>query len=92
MLKLYTLIMEFHGGKYISQVYAKDELSAMREWASTLDVSEIQGMGEKMKSDLIKRIQEEEPVKIRQRENVWSFLIHPLGKTCDVDMILTIPE
>jgi hypothetical protein len=92
MSNMYTFIMEFCGGKYISQVHARDEVLAMQKWAITLDVSEIQWMGEKVKADLIHRVADEIPVKIQNRENVWSFLVHPLGKLCDVDIILTVAE
>jgi hypothetical protein len=89
---MYTFVMEFYGGKYISQVHAMDEVLAMQKWAITLDISEIQGMGEKVKADLIHRVADEIPVKIQNRENVWSLLVHPLGKLCDVDIVLTVAE
>lgn len=92
MAKFYTFIMAFGGGKYISQVHAENEKAAMEEWSKALDVSQIEGMGEKVKTDLVRKIVDEEPIEIKGCEYVWSFLIHAMGKPCDVDFVLTLPS
>jgi len=90
MANLYTFIMEFCGGIYISQVYAENETAAMQEWAKALDVSKIEGMGERAKADIVGKIAGEEPIAIEGCDYVWSFLVHALGKTCHVDFVLTL--
>lgn len=40
---LYTVICDFNGGTYISQVRASDERAGLHEWASYLDVEQPLG-------------------------------------------------
>ncbi len=46
---LYTFIMDFRGGTYISQIQEKDLMPAIQLWAETLLVEEIQYLGERVK-------------------------------------------
>jgi len=91
MLKLYTFIMDYEGGKYISQVHAEDESSAMIEWAKYLNIDQIEDMDEKHKSHLLKIIIDEKPITITGCTHVWSFIVHPLNQRCDVNVVLTVP-
>ncbi|WP_431052978.1 hypothetical protein [Roseateles sp. L2-2] len=46
-MALYTFIMDYDGGTYISQIRATSHLAAMRKWARTRTPGEISGMGVK---------------------------------------------
>ena len=75
-MELYTFIMEYLGGTYISQVKADSNTNAMRTWIKNLLIQEIEGFTEK---DLKKLIEydfcDEEPVLLNELKNTWHFLI-----------------
>ena len=50
---LYTFVMDYKGGIYISQVREKSPRRVLRKWAEQLDISPIRGMGPKAKAQLI---------------------------------------
>ncbi len=52
-MDLYTFIMAFRGGTYISQVYADNVKSACFEWAKQLTVNDIKYFGPTAKRELI---------------------------------------
>lgn len=87
--KLFTIVMEFNGGKYVSQVYATGVRAALNEWSKSLDESKIFGMGIKTKAELTCLVREETPVEYEGLRNAWSCLLHPRGKLCEVDIFLT---
>lgn len=77
-MSLYTFIMDYKGGTYLSQVNTENSLKdACFNWANQLKPSEIVGFGEKTKVKLIEQIQDKEIVPIKNLLNVWclSFLI-----------------
>ena len=59
---LYTVILDYRGGTYISQVMAKSAQAAVLAWAQSLDCSQIKYLGERRKQALIKAI-EDDPYK-----------------------------
>ena len=71
-MALYTFIMEFMGGTYISQVREKTLVKACLKWARTLNSDDIKGLGPKGHDLLIREVEEEcQPVPISDTRNVW---------------------
>ena len=70
-MPLYTFIMEYAGGTYISQVKAPSPKSACVKWAQGLDVSQVSGFGGKSKELLIGHMRDESPVSINGVVNTW---------------------
>jgi len=78
--KLYTFIMEFNGGTFISQVTAPDHTSAIESWATSLNPDEIKGFLASMKSEILRDMCEESPTLLNGLTNVWCiFFITKLG-------------
>jgi hypothetical protein len=73
-MELYTFIMEYKEGTYISQVRASDLNEAREKWAKEINISEIQNFGVKAKERLIEEMQDSEniPVKLNGLTNIWS--------------------
>lgn len=67
---LFTFILDYKGGTYISQVFASFE-GAGRRWAEQLDISSIDSFDEKMRTGLIDGISEETVTPITGADNVW---------------------
>lgn len=74
---MYTFIMEFREGTYVSQVHAASLTNAVIEWAKSLAVDEIRYLGQTGKAEMIKMSKEAEPVLLKGLANVWfeSFAI-----------------
>ena len=73
-MELYTFIMEYLGGTYISQVKAKDEFNAMQIWLKALKVKEIKGFTKYQYQKLLKEdFEDEKPILIEGCKNVWCF-------------------
>jgi hypothetical protein len=69
---LYTIVMEYLGGNYSSQVKAKNEREAIRVWILQLDLEKIEGFSEKNRQKLIESdFEDHEPVPINGLKNIW---------------------
>ncbi len=89
-MELYTFIMEYLGGTYISQVKAQDEYNAMRQWISNLNVHEIKGLTIRDKQKIIKNdFEDEEAVLIKGIKNTWHFSIRTKKGIGFVNFVMT---
>jgi hypothetical protein len=70
-MPIYTFMMEYAGGTYISQVKATSPKSACSKWAQSLDVSQISGLHERSKQTLLKQMKEEAPLPLDGLLNAW---------------------
>ncbi|MEN2402534.1 hypothetical protein GKZ90_0022275 [Flavobacterium sp. MC2016-06] len=71
---LYSFIMEYDGGCYISQVHADNEHEVIRVWLNQLDVNFIENFSEKDKERLIMEdFIDEDPIPILGCKNIWDI-------------------
>lgn len=71
---LYSFIMEYDDGSYISQVEATNEREAMISWLENLDISTIDNFSLNDKIRLIEEnFIEENPILISGCKNIWCF-------------------
>ncbi len=75
-MPLYTFIMEYAGGTYISQIKAPSPKSACLKWAKSIALSQISHIGEKGKESLFDQIEEETPAKLDGITNTWCITAH----------------
>jgi hypothetical protein len=54
---LYTVLMEYRGGTYVSQVVADSVAGSLRVWAAALDVAAIAALGAQWKAELLRDIE-----------------------------------
>lgn len=88
---LYTFILDFQGGTYISQVRAKDEKEAMHIWATNLEIESIPRFGHRMKTELIVDM-EETTLTASSLVHHWCFGILPCGRFGQVNIIKTVEQ
>lgn len=69
-MALYTFIMDYKGGTYISQIRSSFR-NAPIKWARNLDVSGVFGFGKNAKDVLIEAMGLEEPVALDDVKNGW---------------------
>jgi len=76
-MPLYTFVLEFWGGTYISQFEGETAYYAALIWANNLKTKEIPHLRKKHKKLLLAELNQNSLVKLRGVNNVWcdSFLI-----------------
>jgi hypothetical protein len=89
-MPLYTFIMEFEGGSYISQVKASSPKSACVKWAEILDPSGIYRLSETGKSILVEEMRKEVPVAIKGVTNTWFTSAVIRGKSANINLVQTV--
>ena len=88
-MPFYTFILEFRSGTYISQVTASSPRLACVQWAKDLDPKPINGLGHSSKLALIKEIEAEEPVAIKNTSHVWCSSALIRGKLALITFVQT---
>lgn len=90
MDNIYTFVMEFRGGTYISQVAESNVHSALELWGEKLDLSQIKFLGEKGKLELLAELENESPTKMEGVVNVWHFCLRIKAGLLMVNVIKTV--
>lgn len=88
-MALFTFVLDYAGGTYVSQVNAASWKHAPRAWAEKLQAGEIQGIGSDSLLRLRARVKEEAPVELTGLRHVWCFSILVRGKLALVNYVQT---
>jgi hypothetical protein len=88
-MPIYTVVLDYKGGTYISQIKARTHKEACLKWADQLDPKVIFGMGSVGKASLQTGIAREEPVLIQGLKNVWCQSALVRGKGALINIIQT---
>ena len=91
---LYTVVMDYRSGTYISQVKARSVDTALRVWTEHLDISGVAGLGRRRKAELIGEIKKqvsrrEAPVPLDGVVNTWCASAATSGGLVIVNIIAT---
>ncbi len=86
---LYTFIMQYAGGIYVSQVNAENPETACVLWAQNLQVNEVYKFGEKSKSQLVEQMKAEEPTALRDVTNTWFVSANLRGGSAYINFVRT---
>lgn len=91
---LYTIVMEYRGGTYVSQVTARNVFGALRAWAVALNVDAVAGLGPRRKAELIDQIEDQlaAPVALDGVINGWCASAVTSGGLVLVNIIETAPR
>jgi hypothetical protein len=89
VMHLYTLVLDYVGGTYVSQVSAGSPKEAIIKGAQNLNVSEVWGLGSKGKQLLVEQMREDEPVALNGLANVWCGSALLRGKSVLITLIAT---
>jgi hypothetical protein len=75
--KTFTIILDFKGGTYISQVIADSPKAALICWSKCLETDVIAGLGKKKKKQITEKTISEDVVSLNDVTNVWcaTFLL-----------------
>ena len=88
-MPLYTFIMEYAGGTYVSQVTASSPKSACVKWAQEMDAAQVSGLGRKSKETLIEEMKAEAPVALDGLANSWCATARIRGGLALINIVQT---
>ncbi len=88
-MPLFTFIMDYRGGNYVSQVRARSHKVALRDWAMNFDYSEVKHFGKSCKKALIDASTKEEPTAILGARNVWCSVAVLRGHLAVINIVAT---
>jgi hypothetical protein len=94
---LYTIVMAYRGGTYISQVNARNVVAAVRAWAAALDVDAVSGLGPTRKAELIHDIEEtslrwDGPALLDGMVNAWCTTALTSGGLALINIVATVSD
>jgi hypothetical protein len=90
-MNLFTFVLDYKGGVYISQVWAMDYTEAPSKWANSLNIKKIHDLGPKNKEHLMKNLINElyVPQPLEGLTNVWCVAITLNGHLALVNFMAT---
>lgn len=88
-MELYTFIMAFRGGTYISQIHAPQLPEAIKLWGDNLEIKDIQYIKTAGKLQLIKELVDIDYVTLDSLRNAWFFCLHIRAGFIMVNVIKT---
>jgi hypothetical protein len=88
-MPLYTFIMEYAGGTYISQVEASSPKKACVEWLLNLNPRMVSGLGKKGKMLLVEKMAQAEPTPVNEVLNTWCISANVSGEMVLVNLVRT---
>lgn len=87
--KLFTFVLDYRGGIYISQVVAADPVEALGVWCDTLNLDDIWGLTNRSRAVLREGIFEHQIVPVDTVRNVWCVSGGVRGALAIVNIIHT---
>ena len=88
-MPLYTFILDFEGGTYLSQVEASTFKSAPAVWASNLAPGEVRGMREASIRELGAAMAENTPIQLNGLVHAWCVSALVRGRLALVHFVQT---
>lgn len=88
-MPLFTFILDFDGGTYISQIEARSFEAAPAVWAASLVPGEVRGMGEASIRELRAAVEKDSPVQLEGLVQAWCVSALVRGRLALVHMVET---
>ncbi len=88
--RLYTVVCEYAGGTYVSQITAEDERTAVVNWAMAFREDRPAAKGSRrLADDVLGRLGSEPPVAVPGLAGVWRLAAVARGKASQLHVILS---
>ncbi len=88
-MNLYTFILDYAGGTYVSQVSAQDSIQAVDRWIKQLDLSKDESIGELDRDRLRKEFSQEKIGLVDGLKSVWCITVEIKDQVGIVHIVLT---
>jgi len=66
---LYTMIVDYRGGTYVSQVRSNSPMTAVKKWAKRVSASDLKIWG--LNQSDLEPLSNDDPVPLKNCQNVW---------------------
>ena len=90
-MDLYTVVLDFDGGTYISQVHALSELAALSTWKSAIS-ADVPELSQEVCEELASSLEDEQVVALSNILNVWCATATVRGKVALINIVKTIAD
>ena len=87
---LFTFVLEYGGGTYLSQVRAENFAAAPKAWADELNAEEISDEGNIFKIELLSSLESENPTPLDGLVNTWCLSLSVLDELALVHYCQTV--
>jgi hypothetical protein len=74
-MAMFTILMEYKGGTYLSQVESGDVREAVEKWATSFNYEAVEGMTASSKEVVLEDIMHEDPASVSGLTNTWACCI-----------------
>ena len=90
-MKLFTFLLEYDQGSYVSQIESDSFRNASICWANELEIDSIYGLGPASKKEIIQQMNDEDnnPIQIENTINAWCSDFVVRGKLGIVTIVKT---
>jgi len=88
-MPFYTLVLDYQGGTYVSQVNASSPNKAFQIGLESLDLSQIHGLGAATQKKLVNQVREYPPVPLDGLKNVWCATASVRGTLALMNLVQT---
>ena len=93
-MALFTVVLEYDGGTYVSQVNARLAQHALAKWADALDPDDVKGLEVTGKSALVDELNADAKIgqdltQVKGVKNVWSATALVRGKFALMNVVRT---
>ena len=90
-MNLYTFILDYLGGTYISQIESENKEQAMMKWIENLEIDQVDGFSHEDQTLIIEKgFDVEDPSLLDGLSNVWHFLVDTNRGTGYVNFVNTV--
>lgn len=89
-MEIYTFVMDYLGGTYISQVEAVNKEQARKIWIKKLEVKEIESFTIQDKEEILKHnFSDEDIIPLKEIKSVWFFRVETKNGNGYVNIVKT---
>lgn len=89
-MKLFSFILQYSEGTFISQVEAENKEKAMRKWLREIDITQYPNFSQEERKRLIEEdFEDEDPILIQGCKNIWCFGMRINGELAFINFIQT---
>ena len=88
--RFYTAICEFRGGTYVSQLFAADEVDAVRLWSEKIAKEKpIPRVSAHLAKNALRELDLDPPIPLEGLTGVWCFMCTVGGDSALCNLVLT---
>ncbi len=89
---MFTFILEFRGGTYVSQVHSTILTKAIIDWGKELQSIDIKHLGLTGKTEILSMLNKAEPIALDGLKNVWFLSLSIRQGFLSINIVKTVTQ